>query len=164
MQWHDLGDRDTAFYHTTVVQRAAHNHIHFLRDTEDRYIGSIEEIKAHSAFYFENIFCHTDMSESPCTVSELQDLLAFKCSADQSSMLSRPVTSEEITKTVFAMPFSKSPGPDGFSVEFFRSSWSIVGNDVIAAVSEFFINGRPIHYTLLNSMGFVPFYFSLILL
>lgn len=52
------------------------------------------------------------------------------------------MTADEITKTVFNMLLSKSPGPDGFSVEFFKSSRSIVGSDVIAAVSEFFTNAR----------------------
>ena len=142
VRWNHLGDRDIAFYHKTVVQRADCNHIHFLRDADDVYIGSIDQIKAHSASYFENTLGHTDMPSSPCTIRELQDLLSFRCSDAQCGMLSRPVSDEEITKMVFAMPLSKSPGPDGYSIEFFRSAWSIVGPDVIAAVNEFFINDR----------------------
>uniref|UniRef100_A0A1J3EJP2 LINE-1 retrotransposable element ORF2 protein n=1 Tax=Noccaea caerulescens TaxID=107243 RepID=A0A1J3EJP2_NOCCA len=45
-------------------------------------------------------------------------------------------------KTVFAMPLNKSPGPDGYSIEFIRASWATVGSDVINAVKEFFRNGR----------------------
>lgn len=142
VRWNHLGDRDIAFYHKTVVQCADCNHIHFLRDADDVYIGSIDQIKAHFASYFENTLGQTDMPASPCTIRELQDLLSFRCSDAQCDMLSRPVSNEEITKTVFAMPLSKSPGPDGYSIEFFRSAWSIVGPDVIAAVNEFFINGR----------------------
>lgn len=82
------------------------------------------------------------MLESPCTVPELCDLLSFRCSESHCQVLNCPVTAEEITKTVFDMPLSKSPDPDGYSVEFFRSSWSIVGADVIAVVNEFFRNGR----------------------
>lgn len=50
----------------------------------------------------------------------------------------KDVTSDEITTTVFAIPLSKSPGPDGYTAEFLRSSWSIVGNNFVAAVQEFF--------------------------
>ncbi|KAF3605153.1 hypothetical protein DY000_02045926 [Brassica cretica] len=67
VQWNHLGDRDTPFYFKTVIQRAARNHIHFLRDADENYIGSIEEIKSHSAAYFENILGHTDMPVSPCS-------------------------------------------------------------------------------------------------
>lgn len=49
---------------------------------------------------------------------------------------------EEIREVILAMPLNKSPGPDGFSVEFFRASWDIVGKDVVEAVQEFFRNGR----------------------
>lgn len=40
------------------------------------------------------------------------------------------------------MPLDKSLGPNGYSIEFLRASWDIVGEDVIAAVKEFFRNGR----------------------
>lgn len=40
------------------------------------------------------------------------------------------------------MPLVKSPGPDGYSVEFLRASWDTVGADVVEAVGEFFRNGR----------------------
>jgi len=33
---------------------------------------------------------------------------------------------------------NKAPGPDGFSVGFFHKVWSIVGEDVIEAIMEFF--------------------------
>lgn len=142
MRWHHLGDRDTSFYHKCVVQRVANNHNYYLRDTDDRLIGNAEEIKSHTADYFKGILGHTDLQESSCTIAELQDLLSFCCSDTHCQVLIRPVSEDEITKTVFAMPLSKSPGPDGYSVEFYRSTWSIVGKDVIAAVSEFFRNGR----------------------
>lgn len=40
------------------------------------------------------------------------------------------------------MPLVKSPGPDGYSVEFLRASWDTVGADVVEAVGEFFRNCR----------------------
>lgn len=35
----------------------------------------------------------------------------------------------------------KSPGPDGMTPAFFQKNWSIVGADVVALVSEFFVEG-----------------------
>jgi hypothetical protein len=43
-------------------------------------------------------------------------------------------TDEEIWDAMRAMPANKSPGLDGFSWEFYRSCWSMVKNDVIAAL------------------------------
>nr|GEU50636.1 hypothetical protein [Tanacetum cinerariifolium] len=38
--------------------------------------------------------------------------------------------------------FLREPGPDGFTVAFFKDTWDIIGVDVIKPVKEFFINGR----------------------
>lgn len=53
-------------------------------------------------------------------------------------MLEAEVTGEEIQKVLFAMPNNKSPGPDGFPCEFFKSTWSILGHDFIVAVQSVF--------------------------
>lgn len=56
--------------------------------------------------------------------------------------MQKEVTTEEVTSIIFAMPLDKIPGPDGFFVEFLRALWDIVGSDIVAAVKEFFENGR----------------------
>lgn len=44
------------------------------------------------------------------------------------------ISDQEIHAALFSIDSDKSPGPDGFGVGFFRSSWSIVQEDVIAAM------------------------------
>lgn len=62
------------------------------------------------------------MPLSPSSVECLKDLLLFRCSDLQSAYLKREVLSAEIKGTIFAMPLSKSTGPDWYSVEFLRAS------------------------------------------
>jgi hypothetical protein len=47
-----------------------------------------------------------------------------------------PITDEEIKKTLFSLKDNKAPGLDGFSVGFFKKSWSIVGLDAINAIVD----------------------------
>lgn len=35
----------------------------------------------------------------------------------------------------------KSPGPDGFTSEFFKSTWETIGNDFVSAIKSFFVKG-----------------------
>ncbi|KAK3219463.1 hypothetical protein Dsin_013433 [Dipteronia sinensis] len=50
----------------------------------------------------------------------------------------------------------KTPGPDGFSVEFFKKAWSIVGQDVIVAIRNFFQYGKLLKATNATIITLVP--------
>lgn len=64
----------------------------------------------------------------------------------------KEVTPEEIQKVLFAMPNDKSPGPDGYTVEFFKAAWSVIGSEFITSVQSFFVKGflpKGINFTIL---------------
>nr|GEX37304.1 RNA-directed DNA polymerase, eukaryota [Tanacetum cinerariifolium] len=52
----------------------------------------------------------------------------------------RTVTYEEVKRAVWDYGTNKSPGPDGFSFEFYRKYWTTIDDDVFQAV--FFVNGH----------------------
>lgn len=54
------------------------------------------------------------------------------------------------------MPFNKTPGPGGYSIEFIRTSWDTVGPDIIKAVSEFFRNGRLLKDLNTTAITLIP--------
>nr|GFC48532.1 transposon TX1 uncharacterized [Tanacetum cinerariifolium] len=60
---------------------------------------------------------------------------------EQRDELERKVTIEEIKMVVWNCGTDKSPGPDGFTFDFYRQFWSTIDKDVYATVNHFFING-----------------------
>ncbi|GKD42924.1 RNA-directed DNA polymerase, eukaryota, partial [Tanacetum coccineum] len=52
--------------------------------------------------------------------------------------LENPITRDEIRKAVWGCGENKSPRPDGFTFDFFRKFWNIIGSDFCAAVEWFF--------------------------
>ncbi|XP_010446081.1 PREDICTED: uncharacterized protein LOC104728850 [Camelina sativa] len=136
IKWAHLGDRNTTFLHKMVIARTNKNHIHFLQDQSGRRINESAELKEHAAGFFEEILGSTDLPHSPCSIEALEDLLSFRCSEVHKLNLVRDVTEEEIRATVFALPSEKCPRPDGYSVEFFRASWSVVGANVVVTFPE----------------------------
>nr|GEV12801.1 RNA-directed DNA polymerase, eukaryota [Tanacetum cinerariifolium] len=60
---------------------------------------------------------------------------------DQVANLERGVSRDEIRLAVWDCGENKSPGPDGFTFEFFRKYWNCIGPDLCDAVEHFFVNG-----------------------
>ena len=64
--------------------------------------------------------------------------MQYRCSEAAGALLIREVTAEEIHGVLFSMPKDKSPGPDGYTMEFLQEAWSIVKTDFVVAVQSFF--------------------------
>lgn len=58
--------------------------------------------------------------------------------SSQQQLLCQPFTSKEIKHALFSMVSSKAPGIDGFNVHFYKSSWHIIGEEVIDVVKFFY--------------------------
>ncbi|GJS88232.1 RNA-directed DNA polymerase, eukaryota, partial [Tanacetum coccineum] len=54
--------------------------------------------------------------------------------------LERSVSRDEIRRAVWSCGDNKSPGPDGFTFEFFKKYWDCIGSDFCEAVEYFFVN------------------------
>ncbi|GJU27410.1 RNA-directed DNA polymerase, eukaryota [Tanacetum coccineum] len=68
-------------------------------------------------------------------------LVDGELSLEQQADLERNVSNEEIKSAVWDCETNKSPGPDGFTFEFFRRYCKLLEHDIVAAVKEFFASG-----------------------
>ncbi|GKF96247.1 RNA-directed DNA polymerase, eukaryota, partial [Tanacetum coccineum] len=95
----------------------------------DNPIRVKEEFRSHFASRFQ------PLSSNRCRL----DFRFPKClSPDQVSDLEKPVSNDEIRCAVWNCGHDKSPGPDGFTFDFFRKFWNIIGSDFCLAVNWFF--------------------------
>ncbi|GJZ58604.1 hypothetical protein Tco_0614098 [Tanacetum coccineum] len=62
-------------------------------------------------------------------------------SVEQRDFLDGWVSREEIRKAVWDCGVNKSPGPDGFTFEFFRKLWDLIGTEFSEAIEWFFEYG-----------------------
>ncbi|KAA0063934.1 uncharacterized protein E6C27_scaffold616G00740 [Cucumis melo var. makuwa] len=68
----------------------------------------------------------------------IDDIVQFRWSEECFQALQIPISQEEVRRVLFSMDSGKAPGPDGFSVGFFKGVWSVVGEDFCDAVLHFF--------------------------
>jgi hypothetical protein len=122
----------------------------------DEYGNKVEDadqIKQVAIKFYEKLLGTNKVHFTEEKAVRIRHLIPTTISADKAAILENEVTAEEIRDILFHMPANKSPGPDGFSAEFFKASWSIVGEDMIAAIKGFFVSGlllKEVNATILT--------------
>ena len=70
---------------------------------------------------------------------DLESLYGQKPDASIFENLELPFTEEEVNVVVKELPLDKSPGPDGFNNEFFKSCWDIIKEDLLRLIYDFHV-------------------------
>lgn len=138
LHWLEIGDQNNKTFHRAIKSRQAQNMIREIRCANGNIVKTHSEIKVEAESFFSELLNRIPENFQDIDEAELQGLLSFRCSEDDCRLLEEEVTAEEIRKVLFAMPSNKSPGPDGFPVEFFKSSWSVLSHDFITSVQSVF--------------------------
>lgn len=139
--WIKEGDMNSAYFHRMASSRQAINHIHFLIDNAGNRLESQGDIESHCVNYFSNLLCDNEETIQ-FEPGDIASLLDFKCSNSQRFELDKCFIAEEIKAVVFSLPRNKTAGPDGYSAEFFKACWPVVGGELVEAVMEFFTSGQ----------------------
>ncbi|XP_062088959.1 uncharacterized protein LOC133795527 [Humulus lupulus] len=67
--------------------------------------------------------------------------------------LLKPFLKKEIRDSLFGIPITKSPGPDGFGSDFFKAIWQDIGDEVCTTITQCFETGyfpSELHETALS--------------
>nr|GEU29539.1 RNA-directed DNA polymerase, eukaryota, reverse transcriptase zinc-binding domain protein [Tanacetum cinerariifolium] len=133
IKWVVEGDENSKKFHSIVKKRRHLAIKGILVDGE--WIENPNRVKSEFYSYYSNLF------SAPAWDRSLFDVnFPRRLNSDQVFDLEDMVSNEEIKRAVLDCGSDKSPGPDGFTFEFFRKFWTIVGGDVTNAIKEFFIS------------------------
>ncbi|GJW88208.1 RNA-directed DNA polymerase, eukaryota, partial [Tanacetum coccineum] len=133
--WAIEGDENSKYFHGIINKKRSQLAIRGVLANGD-WIEEPSKVKDEFLNHFSNRF---SKPAGPCI---MPDASMFKqISFDQNVELESNVNYEEIKHAVWDCGTNKSPGPDGFTFEFFRRYWSIINQDVVNVVQEFFASG-----------------------
>ena len=153
--WLEVGDCNTPYFHRMASSRQAVNHIHFIEDAQGSTINSPALIQAHCVEYFSALLA-PEINQPLFAQEDISSLLNFACSDAQQASLAAPFSNQDIKDAFFSLPRNKASGPDGYSSEFFTSCWTVVGGEVTAAVSEFFVSGKLLTQLNVTNLVLIP--------
>nr|GEY39652.1 putative reverse transcriptase domain-containing protein [Tanacetum cinerariifolium] len=135
IEWLEVGDSNTAFFHKSVKSRNARNRIEMIRDAYNVLHQGAAMVDAFVTHY-ENFLGNEGVTDQ----LNSQHLFVRTIDIQKSAHMIRDVTDDEIKNALYSMKDDKAPGLDGFTGAFFKKAWDIVGTDFIRAIKEFFLN------------------------
>lgn len=137
-QWVKLGDKNTAFsFHAQTIVRRKRNKIHGLNLPNGIWCSDDATLQEEALKYFKSLFCST--SQTRTSSFHIQNLPCLD--AEAVSILTSPVTKEEVFKALNTMKHYKAPGLDGFQAILSKQYWHLIGDDVWHLVRDSFVTG-----------------------
>nr|GEX07109.1 putative RNA-directed DNA polymerase, eukaryota, reverse transcriptase zinc-binding domain protein [Tanacetum cinerariifolium] len=132
VKWAVEGDENSKFFHGIVNRKRANLTVKgVLIDGEwvDDPTRVKDKFRAHFA---------TRFNDPGPRLGYINFTFPNHLNDDQVADLENPISIDEIRSAVWGCGEDKSPGPDGFTFEFFRKFWGVVGPDFCTAVEWFF--------------------------
>ena len=129
------GDSNTKYLHAKANGRRRKNMITALNQAEG-LITEEKEIVDYITNFYKNLFGQPD-----CNSIVLQIENPELVPNSDIGKLTEPFTEKEVKEVVFKMAHNKSPGPDGFNVEFYQHFWELIKTDLMNLFEDFH-NGK----------------------
>jgi len=108
-----------------------------LKNENNSWVEDEDSLKIMASMFFQNLF------RKEISVFQGDQIQSSFLEIDPGhlSLLSEPVTVEEVKAAIFDMKPYSAPGPNGFQPFFYQSQWSLVGKSVCDFISNIF-NGK----------------------
>ncbi|GAA0173535.1 hypothetical protein LIER_41545 [Lithospermum erythrorhizon] len=120
IKWYKEGDANTSFFHKSMRVHQAKNRITQMYDKNGILVQNYDEVKTIVVDYYKeffaaqvNIFSDREQVKSILQKTRSQTQVAAICSK---------VTTIEVVKVMLSIKIGKTPGPDGFSAEFYKDT------------------------------------------
>eukprot|EP00253_Pinus_taeda_P018950 PITA_18950 len=128
------GHRNEEYVESALDYRSA-NKILEIKNKEGEPLKNHHEISARLREHFNSIAQepHLDREEA---IKELLKAIPKSINSDQKWALCREITLGEVEEAVNSMPNNKAPGPDGFTINFYKACWHIIKQEVWDVVED----------------------------
>jgi hypothetical protein len=134
--WLEVSDRNTSYFHHQFKARLSRNHISKITTNDGKLCKGIDQIKVVVVSHFHHLYSKEKDDNEEGNKEFLKNILTLVTKEDNTALLS-PTNEEEISKIIWSMDPDKAPGPDGFTIHFYRICWNIIKSDLIRMIKGF---------------------------
>jgi hypothetical protein len=95
-----------------------------------------DQIKVAAEIHFQRLY-KEEGSDCEEVISDFLSHIPSLIRRNDNSVLMKPFSEEEICNVIWSMEPDKAPGPDGFSIHFYRACWDIIKSDLLRMIKAF---------------------------
>ncbi|GKB83265.1 RNA-directed DNA polymerase, eukaryota, reverse transcriptase zinc-binding domain protein [Tanacetum coccineum] len=152
VMWLFVGDRNNAYFHRALKSRNHRNRINAIHDEEGKRYERNEVGKQ-----FVNHFKKFSGESIPVRkFLDIDELFKVKLSQDEALSMIHNVSDAEIKRAMFQINDNNAPGPDGFSLHFYKKAWDTIIGDICKAVKDLFHKGEILSEINSTVIALVP--------
>jgi hypothetical protein len=155
IQWLKAGERNTKFFHRTVIQRRHANKITHLISEEGETLHSHTDLETNLVDYFQNLLTEP-IQDRQAAISKITRHVPSLVTQEQNAALLRPFTIEEVDQAMQETPKCKAPGPDGFTSDFFHYCWPMIRTEVWEILEDSRVTGKILQAFNATFLTLVP--------
>jgi len=126
--WLKEGDKNTAYFHKQATAKKTRNNVTTITDSQGSQHNDQESIKRAAFLHYKCLLTET---QGDADYSAFLKHLPEKISVEENDRLNNEITEEEIRKAIWTLQPDKSPGPDGFPINFYRDHWHLIKKDLV---------------------------------
>ena len=130
-KWGLEGDEKSSLFHKKLNKKKSKGGIKGIQ-INDSWITEPEKVKKGFFNHFQKSFKATSSNRWTQDLSGIR-----KLSEHQLTALEADFTEKEIEKAIWTCGGNKSPGPDGFTIEFLKHFWDIIKPDLMDVFKDF---------------------------
>ncbi|KAG6650034.1 hypothetical protein CIPAW_06G015500 [Carya illinoinensis] len=150
--WLTTIDLTTNFIHTSTIVRRRRNRIGSLKIGNGNWTFDQNVMNNKFQEHFQRIY----QTSNPIISEDLKNLFPTKINENENLFLSHVPSEMEIWDVVKQTPSTKAPGPDGFTKLFYKIYWEVIKIDLVAAIQNFFINGKLLKELNHTNIALIP--------
>ena len=135
IRWYEQGEKNTSYFFRMEPRNYTEKRINSLVNDEGKVIDQPEEIMQETHRFYSHLYKENRELISNWT-KNLDMTEINKLREEQRALIEGHVRYEEIAQTVKSMPNNKSPGSDGFPIEFFKFFWRDLSKILLKAINE----------------------------
>lgn len=153
--WLQAGDDNRRFFHNYAKGRKVSNTIWNLPLPDGGVANTFNKLSHLGTSHFKNLFTNPPGSNLADIINVAGNFPRF-VNDDEVEELIAPVTVLELEGTLKWFKKDKSPGPDGWTIEFYLAFYELLGNDLLKVVEECRISGSIYNAVNTTFIALIP--------